>query len=234
MLALALAPAVATSTDAAMIVTVSCSVQTCLPQRGCSNANSFAGAALALLPCLLCCVRRKALLMVSKFSVWKILTVSREYRKSVGLMAPTVSFEYTRRYLCNPAFLFNSRILQSHGYPPVCRGRGSPRAERPAPTFGVKWLKKAAHRSSYKQFIGHIKLEVIDAWNLTHLRKQAYGSYRSTTRGVESGRMVAIAPAKGARAPEKGSFPLDHGGECKPHMKVRKYVSKNIVDRRPA
>lgn len=33
--------------------------------------------------------------------------------------------------------------------------------------------------------------------------------------------MVAIAPAKGARAPEKGSFPLDHGGECKSHMKVR-------------
>lgn len=32
--------------------------------------------------------------------------------------------------------------------------------------------------------------------------------------------MVAIAPAKGAKAPEKGSFPLDHGGECKPHMKV--------------
>ncbi|CAN0191795.1 unnamed protein product [Ectocarpus sp. 4 AP-2014] len=32
--------------------------------------------------------------------------------------------------------------------------------------------------------------------------------------------MVAIAPAKGARAPEKGSFPLDHGGECKPHMKA--------------
>lgn len=33
--------------------------------------------------------------------------------------------------------------------------------------------------------------------------------------------MVAIAPAKGARAPEKGSFPLDHGAECKSHMKVR-------------
>eukprot|EP00904_Undaria_pinnatifida_P008363 jgi/Undpi1/4657/HiC_scaffold_18.g08011.m1 len=32
--------------------------------------------------------------------------------------------------------------------------------------------------------------------------------------------MVAIAPAKGARAPEKGSFPLDHGGECKAPMKA--------------
>ena len=32
--------------------------------------------------------------------------------------------------------------------------------------------------------------------------------------------MASIAPPKGAKPPDKGSFPLDHGGECKPQMKV--------------
>lgn len=32
------------------------------------------------------------------------------------------------------------------------------------------------------------------------------------------------APAQSKRPPEKGSFPLDHYGECKPKMKVRLFV----------
>ncbi|CAN0090065.1 unnamed protein product [Ascophyllum nodosum] len=32
--------------------------------------------------------------------------------------------------------------------------------------------------------------------------------------------MASIAPPKGAKPPDKGSFPLDHGGECKPQMKA--------------
>lgn len=30
------------------------------------------------------------------------------------------------------------------------------------------------------------------------------------------------APSAAKRPPEKGSFPLDHYGECKPFMKVRR------------
>lgn len=52
-------------------------------------------------------------------------------------------------------------------------------------------------------------------------RREVCGVRQGAVPSDQRARMVAIAPAKGARPPEKGSFPLDHGGECKSHMKVR-------------